>query len=87
MFPDLEAALGCKLPSPTELHTEEARQALDRCRLLPICRCCGPRFSESRFGCRPSLFFEIPGIKIHKILIEKQNLFGLKIVYRFFVST
>ncbi len=34
MFPDLEAALGCKLPSPTELHTEEARQALDRCRLL-----------------------------------------------------
>jgi hypothetical protein len=39
MFPDLEAALGCKLPSPTELHTEEARQALDRCRPLSICYC------------------------------------------------
>jgi hypothetical protein len=30
MFPDLEAALGCKLPSPTDLHTEDARLALDK---------------------------------------------------------
>lgn len=29
MFPDLEAALGCKLPSPDQLHTEEARLQLD----------------------------------------------------------
>jgi len=30
MFPDLEAALGTKLPSPDTLHTEEARLHLDR---------------------------------------------------------
>ena len=30
MFPDLEAALGCSLPAPDSLHTEEARLHLDR---------------------------------------------------------
>ena len=30
MFPDLEKALGTKLPSPDSLHTEEARLHLDR---------------------------------------------------------
>ena len=30
MFPDLEAALGCALPSPDSLHTEEARLHLDK---------------------------------------------------------
>ena len=30
MFPDLEKALNCKLPSPDTLHTEEARLHLDR---------------------------------------------------------
>ena len=30
MFPDLEAALGCSLPKPDTLHTEEARLHLDR---------------------------------------------------------
>ena len=29
MFPDLEKALGEKLPKPTDLHTEEARSRLD----------------------------------------------------------
>ena len=29
MFPDLEKALGAKLPAPDQLHTEEARAALD----------------------------------------------------------
>jgi hypothetical protein len=64
MFPDLEAALGCKLPSPTELHTEEARQALDRCRLLSFCLCCGSRFSESGFP--------IPVLRIRDILVRIQ---------------
>jgi len=30
MFPDLEKALGCSLPKPDTLHTEEARLHLDR---------------------------------------------------------
>ena len=30
MFPDLERILECKLPSPENLHTEEARLALDK---------------------------------------------------------
>ena len=30
MFPDLEAALGCSLPSPDSLHTDEARLQLDK---------------------------------------------------------
>ena len=29
MFPDLEKALGAKLPAPDQLHTEEARAALN----------------------------------------------------------
>jgi hypothetical protein len=47
MFPDLEAALGCKLPSPADLHTEEAKLALDRyvpyiyCLVTWICRVFG----------------------------------------------
>ena len=42
MFPDLEKILGQKLPSPDQLHTDEARAVLDsicvakgRCFILP----------------------------------------------------
>ena len=38
MFPDLEAALGCSLPKPDTLHTEEARLHLDRiCAEKQVC--------------------------------------------------
>ena len=30
MFPDLERILGVKLPNPQDLHTDEARLALDK---------------------------------------------------------
>jgi len=43
MFPDLEAALGCKLPSPTDLHTDEARQALDSICVARGVECAPPR--------------------------------------------
>ena len=42
MFPDLEKILGQKLPSPDQLHTDEARAVLDsicvakgKCFILP----------------------------------------------------
>ena len=42
MFPDLEKILGQKLPSPDQLHTDEARAVLDsicvakgKCSILP----------------------------------------------------
>jgi len=43
MFPDLEKALGEKLPSPTTLHTEEARAALDKICVSKGVECAAPR--------------------------------------------
>jgi len=43
MFPDLEAALGCSLPSPDSLHTEEARLHLDRICQQKQVDCAPPR--------------------------------------------
>lgn len=43
MFPDLEKALGAKLPKPTELHTEVARQQLDTLCVKNNVDCASPR--------------------------------------------
>jgi len=43
MFPDLEAALGEKLPAPDQLHTEEARAALDKICVVKGVECSPPR--------------------------------------------
>ena len=43
MFPDLEKALGEKLPKPTELHTEEARLHLDKLCAKNNVECSSPR--------------------------------------------
>jgi len=43
MFPDLEKALGTKLPSPDTLHTEEARLHLDRICVQKEVDCPPPR--------------------------------------------
>jgi len=43
MFPDLEKALGMELPSPTSLHTEEARAALDKICVSKGVECSAPR--------------------------------------------
>ena len=43
MFPDLEKALGEKLPKPTELGTEEARQRLDMLCAKNNVECASPR--------------------------------------------
>merc|ERR1719219_3177134 len=43
MFPDLEAALGCSLPSPDSLHTEEARLHLDKICQQKQVDCAAPR--------------------------------------------
>merc|ERR1711972_834024 len=43
MFPDLEKALGVELPSPTDLHTEEARAALDKICVSKGVECSAPR--------------------------------------------
>jgi len=43
MFPDLEKALGTKLPSPDSLHTEEARLHLDRICVQKEVDCPPPR--------------------------------------------
>jgi len=43
MFPDLEAALGCSLPSPDSLHTEQARLHLDRICQQKQVDCAPPR--------------------------------------------
>jgi lysyl-tRNA synthetase class 2 len=43
MFPDLEAALGEKLPAPDQLHTEEARQQLDKICVSKGVECSAPR--------------------------------------------
>jgi len=43
MFPDLEAALGCSLPAPDSLHTEEARLHLDRICQQKQVECAPPR--------------------------------------------
>lgn len=43
MFPDLEKALGDKLPKPTELHTEEARSLLDKLCIKHNVECSPPR--------------------------------------------
>lgn len=43
MFPDLEAALGEKLPAPDQLHTEEARQHLDQICVSKGVECSAPR--------------------------------------------
>jgi len=43
MFPDLEAALGEKLPAPENLHTEEARLALDKICVGKGVECAAPR--------------------------------------------
>ena len=43
MFPDLEAALGEKLPAPDQLHTEEARASLDKICVVKGVECSPPR--------------------------------------------
>ena len=43
MFPDLEKALGAKLPAPDQLHTEEARVALDALCVKHNVECTAPR--------------------------------------------
>ena len=43
MFPDLEKALGEKLPKPTELDTEAARQQLDALCVKNNVECSAPR--------------------------------------------
>merc|ERR1712183_486769 len=43
MFPDLEAALGCSLPSPDSLHTDEARLHLDKICQQKQVDCAAPR--------------------------------------------
>jgi len=43
MFPDLEAALGEKLPAPTDLHTDDARLALDKICVAKGVECAAPR--------------------------------------------
>lgn len=43
MFPDLEKALGAKLPDPVSLHTEEARKALDLLCVKHNVDCSAPR--------------------------------------------
>jgi len=43
MFPDLESALGEKLPAPDQLHTEEARGALDKICVGKGVECAPPR--------------------------------------------
>jgi len=43
MFPDLEAALQMKLPCPTQLHTEEAKLALDKICVAKGVDCSAPR--------------------------------------------
>jgi len=43
MFPDLEKATGDKLPKPDQLHTEEARQALDALCVKHSVDCSAPR--------------------------------------------
>jgi len=43
MFPDLEAALEMKLPCPTQLHTDEARLALDKICVAKGVDCSAPR--------------------------------------------
>ncbi len=43
MFPDLEKALGAKLPSPTELDTPESRQKLDEFCVKHQVDCTAPR--------------------------------------------
>jgi len=43
MFPDLEKALGEKLPKPTDLHTEEARLKLDQLCVKNNVDCSAPR--------------------------------------------
>ena len=43
MFPDLEKALGEKLPAPDTLHTDEARLALDKLCIKHNVECTPPR--------------------------------------------
>lgn len=43
MFPDLEACLDMKLPCPTQLHTDEARLALDKICAVKGVDCSSPR--------------------------------------------
>jgi lysyl-tRNA synthetase class 2 len=43
MFPDLEKALDMKLPCPTQLHTDEARLALDKICAVKGVDCSSPR--------------------------------------------
>jgi len=43
MFPDLEKALDMKLPCPTQLHTDEARLALDQICAVKGVDCSSPR--------------------------------------------
>eukprot|EP00096_Caligus_rogercresseyi_P013403 TRINITY_DN6059_c0_g1_i1.p1 TRINITY_DN6059_c0_g1~~TRINITY_DN6059_c0_g1_i1.p1 ORF type:complete len:540 (+),score=132.84 TRINITY_DN6059_c0_g1_i1:148-1767(+) len=43
MFPSLEDILNTKLPSPDQLHTEEARMALDRLCIANSVECAAPR--------------------------------------------
>jgi len=43
MFPDLERILGVKLPNPQDLHTDEARLALDKICAERGCECPPPR--------------------------------------------
>ena len=43
MFPDLEKALGEKLPKPDQLHTEEARAMLDKLCAKNNVECSAPR--------------------------------------------
>jgi len=43
MFPDLEKALGEKLPSPDSLHTDQAREALDKICTSRNIECAPPR--------------------------------------------
>jgi len=45
MFPDLEKALGDKLPRPDTLHTPEARTALDTLCVKHNVECAAPRTS------------------------------------------
>ena len=56
MFPDLEKALGEKLPKPTELGTEEARQRLDMLCVKNNVECAPPR-TAARLLDKVKIFF------------------------------
>ena len=75
MFPDLERILGCKLPEPELLHTEEARKALDLLCVKHNVDCSPPRTAArllDKVKLNTILVFEFSEVHI-QVLISQEK--------------